>query len=411
MRESNKISFIQSEKDKNVEEYNAELINDEVEDKEEEYNIIYLKKEISPTNLAPINEPRCFSNKEKEINIKLGPFRNHKNIKFSNNIFSDLMELDENEDNSIIQRIFSIDIDKLKLPNNSMKFDLNNLREVKTDNLINKKCGRQNEQNEKIPEINSIEIAKVFRKDNDRIKIKKIIFKSFLEKINEKIKDVNLKIKEFEQKKIKDISRANNYSLFNNKWKDIILENSIGNSDIIKNIYENNEKDIIELLEMTFGQYFDIFINNNWEQFIERERESQMKKYKQKKYKEIINEIISDKNVQNLERIKKYTTIGVKNKKGENILDSENKEENIIEKFERHNYKIIKEKEFIVFIHSLNQYKNISFEISLKELEDINKHISILKVLVNDFKNWIEKKPRNIIKKITKKFSVKKFKK
>ena len=115
------------------------------------------------------------------------------------------MELDENEDNSIIQRIFSIDIDKLKLPNNSMKFDLNNLREVKTDNLINKKCGRQNEQNEKIPEINSIEIAKVFRKDNDRIKIKKIIFKSFLEKINEKIKDVNLKIKEFEQKKIKEI--------------------------------------------------------------------------------------------------------------------------------------------------------------------------------------------------------------
>ena len=297
------------------------------------------------------------------------------------------------------------------VPNNSMKFDLNNLREVKTDNLINRKCGRQNEQKEKIPGINAIEITKVFRKDNDRIKIKKIIFKSFLEKINEKIKDVNLKIKEFEQKKIKDISRANNYSLFNNKWKDIILENSIGNSDIIKNIYENNENDIIELLEMTFGQYFDIFINNNWEQFIERERESQIKKYKQKKYKEIINEIISDKNVQNLERIKKYTTIGVKNKKGENILDSDNKEENIIEKFERHNYKIIKEKEFIVFIHSLNQYKNISFEISLKELDDINKHISVLKVLVNDFQKWIEKKPRKRTKKITKKFSVKKFKK
>ena len=204
MKESNQISFIKSEKDKNDEEYNEELINDEVEEKEGD-NYIYLKKEISPTNLAPINDLRCFSNKEKEINIKLGPFRNHKNIKFSNNIFSDLMELDENEDNSIIQRIFSIDIDKLKLPNNSMKFDLNNLREVKTDNLINKKCGRQNEQNEIIPEINVIEIAKVFRKDNDRIKIKKIIFKSFLEKINEKIKDVNLKIKEFEQKKIKEI--------------------------------------------------------------------------------------------------------------------------------------------------------------------------------------------------------------
>jgi hypothetical protein len=211
------------------------------------------------------------------------------------------MELDENEDNSIIQRIFSIDIDKLKLPNNSMKFDLNNLREVKTDNLINRKCGRQNEQNEIIPEINIIEIAKVFRKDNDRIKIKKIIFKSFLEKINEKIKDVNLKIKEFEQKKIKDISRANNYSLFNNRWKDIILENSIGNDDIIKNIYENNEKDIIELLEMTFWQYFDIFINNNWEQFAEREKNNQIKSYQQRKFKEIINQESSYKNIQNLE--------------------------------------------------------------------------------------------------------------
>ena len=89
------------------------------------------------------------------------------------------MELDENEDNSIIQRIFSIDIDKLKLPYNSMKFDLNNLREVKTDNLINRKCGRQNEQNEIIPEINVIEIAKVFRKDNDRIKIKKLFSNHF----------------------------------------------------------------------------------------------------------------------------------------------------------------------------------------------------------------------------------------
>ena len=59
----------------------------------------------------------------------------------------------------------------------------------------------------------------------------------------------------------------------------------------------------------------------------------------------------------------------------------------------------------------MNQYKNISFEISLKELDDINKHISVLKVLVNDFQKWIEKKPRKRTKKITKKFSVKKFKK
>ena len=94
-----------------------------------------------------------------------------------------------------------------------------------------------------------------------------------------------MKIKEFDNDKIKNISRKENNSLFRKKWKDLILSNSAGNDEIIKYIYENKEKDIIELLETTFGQYFDIFINNNWEQFAERERESQIKKYKQKNIK------------------------------------------------------------------------------------------------------------------------------
>ena len=195
------------------------------------------------------------------------------------------------------------------------------------------------------------------------------------------------------------------------KWKDIIIENSSNNDNKIKNIYDNNDKDVIELLEMTFEKYFDIFKNNNLKKFTEKEKKSQIKKYKQKKYKEIINKIISEKNFQNLEKIKNYTTIGVKNKKGESIMDSNNKEENIFEKFERHNYKIIKEKEFIAFIHSLKQYENISFEMSLKELNEINKHISDLENLVNNFQNWIEEKPRKITKRKIKKFSVKKFKK
>lgn len=341
----------------------------------------------------------------------LSPSKKQIKNNFSNNLLSISMDLDEDAENLFFKNIKSNN--KNVVQNNDLGIHSNFNGEIKTNDATKINIGRKEEKNEIIPEenINTPEIKKAFRNDNNRIKIKKIVFKSFYENLNEKIKDGKMKIKEFDNDKIKNISRKENNSLFRKKWKDLILSNSAGNDEIIKYIYENKEKDIIELLETTFGQYFDIFINNNWEQFIERERESQMKKYKQKKYKEIINEIISDKNTQILKQIKKYTTIGVKNKKGENILDSENKEENIIEKFERHNYKIIKEKEFIVFIHSLNQYKNISFEISLKELEDINKHISILKVLVNDFKNWIEKKPRNLIKKITKKFSVKKFKK
>ena len=341
----------------------------------------------------------------------LSPSKKQIKNNFSNNLLSISMDLDEDAENLFFKNIKSNN--KNVVQNNDLGIHSNFNGEIKTNDATKINIGRKEEKNEIIPEenINTPEIKKAFRNDNNRIKIKKIVFKSFYENLNEKIKDGKMKIKEFDNDKIKNISRKENNSLFRKKWKDLILSNSAGNDEIIKYIYENKEKDIIELLETTFGQYFDIFINNNWEQFIERERESQIKKYKQKKYKEIINEIISEKNTQILKQIKKYTTIGVKNKKGENILDSDNKEENIIEKFERHNYKIIKEKEFIVFIHSLNQYKNISFEISLKELDDINKHISVLKVLVNDFQKWIEKKPRKRTKKITKKFSVKKFKK
>ena len=341
----------------------------------------------------------------------LSPSKKQIKNNFSNNLLSISMDLDEDAENLFFKNIKSNN--KNVVQNNDLGIHSNFNGEIKTNDATKINIGRKEEKNEIIPEenINTPEIKKAFRNDNNRIKIKKIVFKSFYENLNEKIKDGKMKIKEFDNDKIKNISRKENNSLFRKKWKDLILSNSAGNDEIIKYIYENKEKDIIELLETTFGQYFDIFINNNWEQFAERERDSQIKKYKQKKYKEIINEIISEKNTQILKQIKKYTTIGVKNKKGESLLDSENKEENIIEKFERHNYKIIKEKEFIVFIHSLNQYKNISFEISLKELDDINKHISVLKILVNDFQKWIEKKPRKRTKKITKKFSVKKFKK
>ena len=341
----------------------------------------------------------------------LSPSKKQIKNNFSNNLLSISMDLEEDAENLFFKNIKSNN--KNVVQNNDLGIHSNFNGEIKTNDATKINIGRKEEKNEIIPEenINTPEIKKAFRNDNNRIKIKKIVFKSFYENLNEKIKDGKMKIKEFDNDKIKNISRKENNSLFRKKWKDLILSNSAGNDEIIKYIYENKEKDIIELLETTFGQYFDIFINNNWEQFAERERESQIKKYKQKKYKEIINEIISEKNTQILKQIKKYTTIGVKNKKGKSLLDSENKEENIIEKFERHNYKITKEKEFIVFIHSLNQYKNISFEISLKELDDINKHISVLKVLVNDFQKWIEKKPRKRTKKITKKFSVKKFKK
>ena len=235
----------------------------------------------------------------------LSPSKKQIKNNFSNNLLSISMDLDEDAENLFFKNIKSNN--KNVVQNNDLGIHSNFNGEIKTNDATKINIGRKEEKNEIIPEenINTPEIKKAFRNDNNRIKIKKIVFKSFYENLNEKIKDGKMKIKELDNDKIKNISRKENNSLFRKKWKDLILSNSAGNDEIIKYIYENKEKDIIELLETTFGQYFDIFINNNWEQFAERERESQIKKYKQKKYKEIINEIISEKNVQNLEQIKK----------------------------------------------------------------------------------------------------------
>lgn len=215
----------------------------------------------------------------------LSPSKKQIKNNFSNNLLSISMDLDEDAENLFFKNIKSNN--KNVVQNNDLGIHSNFNGEIKTNDATKINIGRKEEKNEIIPEenINTPEIKKAFRNDNNRIKIKKIVFKSFYENLNEKIKDGKMKIKEFDNDKIKNISRKENNSLFRKKWKDLILSNSAGNDEIIKYIYENKEKDIIELLETTFGQYFDIFINNNWEQFAERERESQIKKYKQKKYK------------------------------------------------------------------------------------------------------------------------------
>jgi len=92
------------------------------------------------------------------------------------------------------------------------------------------------------------------------------------------------------------INLKNKLSLGKTNWEEIILNNYNGNKDIIKNIikniYDKKEKDAIRLLGMTFNEYLEIFIENNLKQFLEKEKENQIKNYKQKKYKGVIDKLI-----------------------------------------------------------------------------------------------------------------------
>ena len=311
-----------------------------------------------------------------------------------NNIKFDPINLNESIDEFETKKMESANKNSSKLDEDFNKFNNINICGMKTNEITKIKAGEK-KNIDKMEILQTIpEIKKKPRPDNDIIKIRRAVFKSYREELNDKIKDENIEIKEFLPDKVEDNSISTNSKLFNMKWKNIIINYSIGNNKVIKCLIDKKENDIIEFLEMTFGQYMEKFINNNWEQFEEKEKNNQIKSYQQRKFKEIINQEISDKNIQNLEYIKSWVSFGVKNKSGQIKLGTENKENNIFQKFEESNYKITKEKKFVDFIKSLKKYENTCFDITIKELEDINNYIENLKDKANKYKEFFNKKPR-----------------
>ena len=141
---------------------------------------------------------------------------------------------------------------------------------------------------------------------------------------------------------------------------------------------------------MTFQEYLEIFKKNNLELFLENERKSQIKKYEQKKYKEVIDKEISRDNIENLKNIKNYVIFGVKNKNIKKALEFDNIEENTIKNFKERNYKISKEKKFISFINL--KYGEINFELTSNEKNDIDDYIKHLRDLVENFNTWFKDK-------------------
>ena len=281
--------------------------------------------------------------------------------------------------------------------NNNNKPELNKFlsEEIKTKEASNNKSIEKNSLNNIINDEQIIpEIKRNNRDDNDRVKIKLVVSKSYVELFNKNVKDENLKIKNFDFNKFKKILISNDSSLGETKWKYIILNNYNGNktiiNNLIKNIFDKNEKESIKLLEMTFQEYLEIFKKNNLELFLENERKSQIKKYEQKKYKEVIDKEISRDNIENLKNIKNYVIFGVKNKNIKKALEFDNIEENTIKNFKERNYKISKEKKFISFINL--KYGEINFELTSNEKNDIDDYIKHLRDLVENFNTWFKDK-------------------
>ena len=281
--------------------------------------------------------------------------------------------------------------------NNNNKPELNKFlsEEIKTKEASNNKSIEKNSLNNIINVEQIIpEIKRNNRDDNDRVKIKLVVSKSYVELFNKNVKDEKLKIKNFDFNKFKKILISNDSSLGETKWKYIILNNYNGNkiiiNNLIKNIFDKNEKESIKLLEMTFQEYLEIFKKNNLELFLENERKSQIKKYEQKKYKEVIDKEISRDNIENLKNIKNYVIFGVKNKNIKKALEFDNIEENTIKNFKERNYKISKEKKFISFINL--KYGEINFELTSNEKNDIDDYIKHLRDLVENFNTWFKDK-------------------
>ena len=327
----------------------------------------------------------------KENENSIFNYHSNHNTKFSiNNLNS--FDLNENSFNPFVQS--NID-NKQEL---SHLFNKSNSEEIKTKEASNNKIKEElnviiKNDEEKMPEI-----IRNIRVDNDKIKIKLAVAKKFIEEYNKNVKDKNLNIDNFNFDEFKNISIRNNLSLGKTTWEEIILNYYIGNKEIIKNIikniYDNKEMKAIKLLQMTFNEYLETFIENNLEHFLENEKENQIKKYKHKKYKETIDKLILEKKVEFLE-IKKYVTFGVKNKNVKMKLKSE---ENLFKDFVERNYKINRENEFESF---LKQKYEISIDLTENENNDIDKYINNLRDLVKNFDNWfINKNPKKSKKKM-----------
>ena len=122
-----------------------------------------------------------------------------------NNIKFDPINLNESIDEFETKKMESVNKKSSKLDEDFNKFNNINIGDMKTNEITKIKAGEK-KNIDKMEILQTIpEIKKKPRPDNDIIKIRRAVFKSYREELNEKIKDENLQIKEFLPDKVEDI--------------------------------------------------------------------------------------------------------------------------------------------------------------------------------------------------------------
>ena len=245
-----------------------------------------------------------------------------------------------------------------------------------------------------------LEVNKDFREDNNIISIKRYNYKTFIDEINCNIIDSKYKLSQCKNKEAINISKILNIDLYDKKWKDIILIISNNNKKQIDGIYENKEteKKAYDLLEMTFSDYYTIFLNKKLDTFLGEEKKIQKENFKQRKYKKIIESLINNNKSNELNQISKFIRFKSLNKKGKDRKDElsmNNKSNKIPKELKNCEYCYYtippkKQKDFEDYAKKIFN-NQLSFD-SEKDQKTIEKNIKSLEKLANNFYHWFNNK-------------------
>ena len=244
-----------------------------------------------------------------------------------------------------------------------------------------------------------LEVNKDFREDNNIISIKRYNYKTFIDEINCNIIDSKYKLSQCKNEEAINISKTLNIDLYDKKWKDIILIISNNNKKQIDGIYENKEteKKAYDLLEMTFSDYYTIFLNKKLDTFLKKEKKIQKENFKQRKYKKIIESLINNNKSNELNQISKFIRFKSLNKKGKDrkaVLSVNNKSNKIPKELKNCEYCYYtippkKQKDFEDYAKKI--FNQQSFD-SGEDEKTIEKNIKSLEKLANNFYHWFNNK-------------------
>ena len=270
---------------------------------------------------------------------------------------------------------------------------LNNINKFKAEESEKTNFnGTQDTKNNKNEANICLDIKIKFRRDNSKISIRRFVYNKYLNDINKKIKNDELKLDKFSNVKEIDITNLEILNKLKEKtWKDIIKLTSEDNKRKIDGIYKDKiiEEEAIELLEMPLIDYYNKFLNDeSLDNFLKKKRNELVNFIKNKKYGKIIDNL--KENNKNGDIIRKFVRIkglNAEGKKQKEHVFSNAKDNKIPKELKNVNYCYynIKEKQKENFQnYAKEKYKNLSFgpEDSKKAIDD---YVEKLRNLANSF--------------------------